>query len=144
MFFLGVFALMGLLAAAAIRLFTRDAWSRAGLPGRLHLVSGWALTMLGIIHVAATPVFHDRLTGAALWFASGGVAMSVTGGMNVLRVLYAGVAPGVRYACIAANLAMLVLASTFAWRAGAAMVNSPQYGVLLVLVAMVFALSLRR
>ena len=61
---------------------------------------------LGAIHLAATPRFFSHLTGAALWFASGGLAIILTGTLNLLRRAYGGKAPGLRWVCVMTNVVM--------------------------------------
>jgi hypothetical protein len=48
-----------------------------------------------------------------LWFASGGLAMILTGVLNVLNRAYGTGAPGLRWACIGANVVMVAFASLF-------------------------------
>ena len=63
---------------------------------------------LGIVHVSATATLYDGLTTRALWFASGGVMIALTGAMNLLRQAYGQSAPGVRRVAIAANIVLVI------------------------------------
>jgi hypothetical protein len=138
-----------LIAVAAVgsiiaRVVHRRAWGAGGWPARAHLAIAWSLIVLGVVHVAATWIFFSRVSGAALWFASGGIAMSLGGALNVLQRLYVAQAPGVWPACIAGNLAMTALAGTFVALAGARVVREPQFLLLLGLLVAITALSIRR
>jgi hypothetical protein len=121
----------------------RRAWNEDGWAARVHLAIAWSLVVLGIVHVAATWFFFPRISGAALWFASGGIAMALGGAMNVLQRLYGGLAPGMWPACLAANLALTGLAATFVVLAGARVVREPQFLLLLGLLLATTALSIR-
>ena len=65
-----------------------------------------AIIAFGAIHITATPWIFPHLTNAAIWFASGGIAIILTGALNLLRRTYGGVAPGVKFVCVGANLVM--------------------------------------
>jgi hypothetical protein len=73
---------------------------------RAYVVLSLGIIALGVVHIAATPRFFTDLTSAAVWFASGGLAMMLTGALNLLRRAYGHVAPGLRLVCLAANVAM--------------------------------------
>jgi peptidoglycan/LPS O-acetylase OafA/YrhL len=143
-----VLVLVGIAALVAgilIAIFSREQWSRATSVTRVDLFSAWMLVSLGAIHSAATPLFHEQLlTSAALWFASGGIAMALTGSHNILRIRYGGLGPAIRRASIAANLAMLALSVGFVARAGSTILRRPQYAVVLALVVTAAILSLRK
>jgi hypothetical protein len=93
----------------------------------LYLVLAVLIILLGVVHVAATFMLFDGLTGRAVWFASGGVAIVLTGLLNLLNRAYGAAARGVRWTAIGANAVMTVFAA-LAGRAGAAS------GVQLVLI----------
>ncbi len=138
-----------LIAVASIgtilaRVVHRRAWNDDGWAARAHLAIAWSLIVLGVVHIAATWIFFSRVSGAALWFASGGIAMSLGGALNVLQRLYAAQAPGVGPACMAGNLAMTALAMAFVVLAGARVVREPQFLLLLGLLFATTALSIRR
>lgn len=121
----------------------RRAWSDGGWAARAHLAIAWSLVVLGIVHIAATWILFSRVSSSALWFASGGVAMSLGGALNVLQRLYVRRAPGVWPACLAGNLAMTALAAMFVTLAGARVVREPQFLMLLGLLLATTALSVR-
>ncbi len=71
---------------------------------RVYLFIGWGIVILGLVHMLATLRFFASLTGAALWFFSGGIAMSLTGALNLLNHRYGLLAPGLRRVCIGTNI----------------------------------------
>ena len=77
----------------------------------LYRLVGGAEVALGAIHAAATAVLYDGLSTRALWFASGGVMIALTGALNLLRQAYGESAPGVRRVAIAANAIALAFAA---------------------------------
>jgi hypothetical protein len=89
---------------------------------RVYLVMGLGIIALGAVHIAATPRYFPHLTSAAVWFASGGLAMILTGALNLLRRAYGDVAPGLRRVCVAANMVMtgFALLAGYAGRASVA------------------------
>jgi hypothetical protein len=86
-----------------------------------YVVLSLGLIALGMIHIAATPRFFTHLTSEAVWFASGGLAMILTGALNLLRRAYGEVAPGLRVVCVAANVVMtgFAIVAGYAGRASA-------------------------
>ena len=85
----------------------------------LYLVLALLMILLGLVHIAATFALFDALTGRAIWFASGGVAIVLTGLINLLNRAYGADASGVRWAAIGANVVMTGFAA-LAGIAGAA------------------------
>ena len=81
---------------------------------RAYLVVSVGIIVLGLVHIAATPRFFPALTSTAVWFASGGLAIILTGALNLLRRAYGEIASGLRVVCVAANVVM----TTFALLAG--------------------------
>ena len=87
---------------------------------RLDLAIGWFFLVLGTAHNLVA-MRHPNLDAAWLWFVSGGIALWLIGAMNLLRVYYGQVAPGLRKICLAANLVVTAFcvayaAVTGAWR----------------------------
>ncbi len=101
---------------------------------RAHLSAGWAIIVLGVVHIGATWLLYVELSNRALWFASGGIAMSLGGAVNLLQRLYAAPAPGVSPVCLLANVALTLLASMFVVLAGERIVRDPQFLLLLALL----------
>ena len=73
---------------------------------RLYLGLALGIIALGLVHMAATMRLFDALTTSALWFFSGGLALALNGTLNLLNRAYGRGAPGVRVACIIANIVM--------------------------------------
>ena len=59
-----------------------------------YFVLSLGIIALGVIHIAATPRYFAQLTGGAVWFASGGLAIILTGALNLLRRTYGEMASG--------------------------------------------------
>ena len=85
----------------------------------LYLVLAVLMILLGLVHLAATFVLFDGLTGRAVWFASGGLAIVLTGLINLNNRTYGATAPGLRWTAIGANAVMTAFA-LLAGLAGAA------------------------
>lgn len=81
-----------------------------GLVRRAYQRSGWGLVLLGTVHMATTFWAFDALSGAAVWFFGSGIAMALTGVLNLLNDTYGGVANGLRWTCIGTNVAMTAFA----------------------------------
>lgn len=81
-----------------------------GLVRRAYQLSGWGLVLLGTVHMATTFWAFDALSGAAVWFFGSGIAMALTGVLNLLNDTYGGVANGLRWTCIGTNVAMTAFA----------------------------------
>ena len=74
---------------------------------KVYGVLGWGIIALGILHMVSTP---RALTASAVWFFSGGIAMALTGALNLVSRTYGGTAPGLRWFCVATNAAMTAFA----------------------------------
>jgi hypothetical protein len=105
---------------------------------RLEGAIAWLLVVTGTLHSALTPIVHPPFDEDAMWFLGTGLAMTFAGVLNVLRLRYAAVAPGVRWAAIAANVAMAAYVVLMIPATGAAALRS---GRSLGLMAAVFALT---
>lgn len=71
-----------------------------------YLLIGWGVVLLGATHMFATTRLFSELTPRALWFFSGGIAMALTGALNLLNRSYGAATPGLRRVCITANIVM--------------------------------------
>jgi len=85
----------------------------------MDLAIGWTFIVLGTLHNFVGAMHSPELNPAALWFVSGGIALWLIGAMNLLRVYYGGVAPGLRWVCLAANLVVAAFSVTYAAVTGA-------------------------
>ena len=74
---------------------------------KVYRVLGWGIIALGLLHMASTP---RAQTASAVWFFSGGIAMALTGALNLLSRTYGGTASGLRWFCVATNAAMTAFA----------------------------------
>lgn len=72
----------------------------------VYLVAACLIVALGLVHIAATFLLFDGLTARAIWFASGGLAIVLTGTLNLLNRTYGAAAPGLRWATVGANAVM--------------------------------------
>ncbi|HVE78059.1 MAG TPA: hypothetical protein VNA89_04310 [Gemmatimonadaceae bacterium] len=86
---------------------------------RAYLVLSLGIIALGAVHIAATPRYFTHLSSAAVWFAGGGLAIILTGVLNLLQRAYGAVAPGVRLVCVAANVVMTAFALVAGYAGGA-------------------------
>ena len=86
---------------------------------QVYLVLAVLIILLGLVHLLATFRLFDAFGGRALWFASGGLAIVMTGILNLLSGAYGATAKGVRWAAIGTNLVMTLFAA-LAGVAGAA------------------------
>jgi len=75
---------------------------------RLYQVLGWGLVLLGAAHMATTFRAFEALSSAAVWFFGAGIAMALTGALNLLNRAYGQQAPGLHWTCVATNGAMTV------------------------------------
>ena len=116
-------------------------WRHSSWHTRVHLAIAWAIIVLGLVHIGATWLLYPEVSNRALWFASGGIAMSLGGALNVLQRLYAA-APGISTVCVAGNVSLTILAAAFVALAGARVVSEPQFLLLLALLLGTTGLSL--
>lgn len=78
---------------------------------RIYLVLALLVVLLGLFHAVSTFRIFDALSSRAVWFAGAGLAMVLTGILNLLNRAYGAVAPGVRWAAICANFAITAFAA---------------------------------
>ena len=78
---------------------------------RAYLAFSWGLVALGVLHMAAGISRYEALTQSALWFLSGGVAIVLTGALNLLNRAYGRSAPGVRWVSVGANIVQSIFAA---------------------------------
>jgi hypothetical protein len=92
--------------------FTETVAEIKSLSTRVTLVfsAGWAIVLLGTLHMFAATTLFSGLTGAAMWFVSGGIAMVLAGALNLLNHACGAIAPGLRRVCMGANIVMTVFA----------------------------------
>jgi hypothetical protein len=72
---------------------------------------GAGLVVLGLVHMLTTFRLFDELTGSAIWFFSGGIAMVLLGFLNLLNREYGRHARGMRVISVGANVLMTAFAA---------------------------------
>ena len=108
---------------------------------KLDWAAGWALVILGATHCLFTFAQYKELSGAAMWFFSGGLALIYTGALNLVRVNAGKAAAGWSQF---ANLSMLLFAMAYAARRGMKAFSDPQVWLLLALLGGAAWFSFRR
>ena len=119
-----------------VAVFGRRLWR--GITGwpRLYLVLCWALVSIGLIQVSATTLRFDRFDESALWFATAGLAIALTGALNLLNMGRHLEDRGVRGVCLAANLATTAVFVAVATHRGAEPPHDPVSVVLLTVAVL--------
>lgn len=108
---------------------------------RLYLVLGTGIVILGVVHMLATTRFFAELSGAALWFFSGGMMMVLIGALNLLNRAYGRIAPALRLVCIGAT----VIATVFGAVVGiVSQASTAEFALVLGLFGGAAAVSLSR
>jgi len=77
---------------------------------RVYLALSLGIVALGTVHIVATPRLFTHLTPGTVWFASGGLAIILTGALNLLRREYGHSAFGLRIVSVMANIVMAAFA----------------------------------
>jgi hypothetical protein len=72
----------------------------------VYAILSWGIVALSVVHMLATFRIYHTLTSASLWFFSGGIALALTGSINLLHRTYGPIAPGLRWVCIGTNILM--------------------------------------
>lgn len=102
---------------------------------RVYGVLPWGIIALGILHMAAT-WRNPSLTASALWFFSGGIAMVLTGALNLVNHSYGATAPGLRWLCRGTNIFMLCFSAL------AGVVTSAGVATLVIIVGLFGAVTI--
>ena len=77
------------------------------MPRLVYALVSSALATLGVVHMAATPRYYDHHAASeVLWFFGGGLLMALAAALNFLNRAYGHVAPGLRWVCVSANVAI--------------------------------------
>ncbi len=105
-------------------------------------VVAWLVLVLGCIHCAFTHAAYPKFSLGLLWFVSAGMLMILLAAVNLLRIRYAAVAPGLRVICIISNLVLLAWAVSFAF--ALPVTKEPQVIVSIVLIALLAIFSIVR
>ncbi len=94
-----------------------------------------------MLHLGAAVRAFEELTSEAMWLCSGGIAIVLTGALNLLNRTYGRIAPGLRFVCIGTNASMTVFGAAAGKATGASL---GEYLVVLGLFGGATALSLTR
>lgn len=107
----------------------------------VYAILSWGIVALGAVHMLATLRIFQALGSPALWFFSGGMALVLTGMLNLLNRAYGHIAPGLRRSCIGTNLFMTIFGALSGFVTHASIA---QFTLVLVLIGGAFVLSLNR
>jgi hypothetical protein len=73
---------------------------------KLYKISSYLLILLGLIHIAFTPVFEPTFSPSAVWFAGAGLSLVFLGLLNLIAI------QAKKYsifsACLIANLISII------------------------------------
>ncbi len=105
----------------------------------IYAVLAWMVVLLGVVHMMATVTYAQQVPRGAVWFFGSGIAMVLTGALNLLSRSYGNTARGLRVFNIANNLGMTAFAAWAGFSTGA---SSVELAVVVGLVASVTVLSL--
>lgn len=77
---------------------------------RLYVFVGWAIVALGGLHMLTTIRLSASTPAFRIWFFGAGLAMTLTGALNLLHRAYGNSAPGLRIVCRTANILLTLFA----------------------------------
>lgn len=77
---------------------------------RLYDFLALLIVLLGMIHIVATAMLFASFNSRALWFASAGLLLVLTGALNLLNRAYGSRALGLRLTTVGANAVMTAFA----------------------------------
>ncbi len=107
----------------------------------LYAFVSWGIVALGAVHMLATLLTFKTLTSDALWFFSGGIAIALTGALNLLYRAYGLTARGLRVVCVGTNIIMLAFGMVSGIVSGASIA---EFTLVLGLIGGAAALSMNR
>jgi putative Ca2+/H+ antiporter (TMEM165/GDT1 family) len=105
---------------------------------RLYAFVGWAIVALGGLHMLTTIRLSASTPAFRVWFFGAGIAMALTGALNLLHRAYGSSAAGVRIVCRSANVLLTLFAGAAGALTGAGMA---EYILIVSLVGGVLILS---
>ena len=108
-----------------VAVFGRQLWRQISPLLRLYLASCWALVSIGVIQALFTPLRFEQFDENALWFATAGIAITLTGALNLLNVGRCFKDPEIRRVCLIANLAITLVFTAVATHRGAEPPHDP-------------------
>ncbi len=81
----------------------------------LDLLLSFAAIAIGVLHsFIVAPQVYDALTQDAFWFFAAGLSIIYMGLLNVLRALYGGRVPALRWTAFGVSVVMFAFAAVFA------------------------------
>ncbi|GAA4723487.1 hypothetical protein GCM10023325_21250 [Sphingomonas lutea] len=107
---------------------------------RLYLGLAFLIMLIGVVHLGATTQLFDELNSRALWFASGGLLLILTGALNLLNRAHGAIIRDLRWMTVATNVVMTIFAAV-AGVVGAA--SGAQLAVIVSILAATTFVSLR-
>ena len=119
--------------------FGRRLWPRLSLLLQIYLVLCWAIVSVGVIQMIFTPLRFKQFDEAALWFATAGMAITLTGTLNLLNLGRHLKDTGLRRVYLVANLAITAVFVAVATHRGAEPPHDP-VSVVLITVAVLATL----
>lgn len=120
------------LTAFLTRFVDRRLWRSLPSSLRLYLVLGWSLVSIGIAQSLLTPLKFESFDEGALWFATSGSAVALTGALNLLNLRGGLGEAGVRRVSTMANVWITLVFVAVATHRGA---EPPHDPVSMVLIA---------
>jgi hypothetical protein len=90
---------------------------------RLYAFVGWAIVVLGGLHMLATIRLSASTPAFRVWFFGSGIAMALVGALNLLQRAYGPAAPGLRVVCRIANVFLTLFAVVAGALTGASLVE---------------------
>lgn len=76
----------------------------------LYNILSWGIVALGTLHMLATAALRGGTPAGRVWFFGAGIAMVLSGSLNLLNSAYGAGARGVRWVCIGNNVLMTCFA----------------------------------
>lgn len=101
--------------------FGRELWRELPVLLRLYLAAGCALVSIGAIQTIFSVQRFDSFSEAALWFATAGIAVSLTGALNLLNVAKRREDVPIRRVALAANVLITAVFIAIATHRGEAL-----------------------
>ena len=101
----------------------------------LDRFSAWLMLGIGILHSGVTFLLFQGRSENAFWFFASGLAMIYAAALNVLRIRYSAVAPGLGSVCVAVNFSLLAFILAYAAFKGLRIFRNPGAVVLLTCLA---------
>ena len=109
------------------------------LARHVYKILSWGIVVLGTVHMLTTAALRGGTPAGRVWFFGAGIAIILSGSLNLLNIAYGAVARGVRWLCIGNNVFM----TGFAVVAGVITEAGPwQFATVLSLVGGATALSI--